>query len=68
MDLSFAQNLKILRKEAQMTQVQLAEMVGVTQRKISSLEVGIVEPDIQMLKRVSKLFNVTIDYLLDNGD
>lgn len=56
-----------LRKENQVTQVQLAKMLGVSQQTISKYENGSREPDNATLLKLSKMFNVTIDYLLENS-
>lgn len=55
-----------LRKDAQLSQSDLAEKIGVSQQTISKYEQGTREPDISTLLRLSQLFNVSIDYLLEN--
>lgn len=56
--------LKQLRKEHDMTQEQLAEKLGVTNRTVSRWETGINIPDIDILIDLSKLYQVDIKELL----
>ena len=64
----FPQTLKELRLERQLTQSELADLLIVNQRTISSWETGIREPDCEMLVKIAKLFDVTTDYLLGVED
>lgn len=50
------------RKELNMTQKELAEKLNVTDRTISRWECGVSLPDVEMLKTVSILLNVDINY------
>lgn len=47
-----------------MTQAQVAEKIGITQRKLSYLESGQTEPDLETLWRLADFFDVTADFLL----
>lgn len=64
--MSFGQNLKTLRcaKLPPLTQTDLANAIGVTQRKISFLETGASEPSLRDLTALCRYFNVSADYLL----
>ena len=53
-----------LRDSAGMTQVELAEKLGVTDRAVSKWENGDNYPDITLLPVISDVFGVTIDHLL----
>ena len=64
----FPQTLKELRLERRLTQSELADLLIVNQRTISSWETGIREPDFEMLVKIAKLFDVTTDYLLGVED
>ncbi len=55
------------RKNKDLSQAQLAEMLGVSQQTISKYENGSREPDNATLLKLSKMFNVTTDYLLENS-
>lgn len=57
--------LKELRLDAGLSQKELAVKFGTTQRNISNWESGHNEPDIEMLKKIAKFFEVSTDYLLD---
>ena len=50
------------RKELNMTQKELAEKLNVTDRTISRWECGVSLPDVEMLKTVSIVLNVDINY------
>lgn len=56
-----------LRKEFKISQVELAEKIGVSQQTISKYEQGLREPDIATLLKLSNIFNVSIDFLLENS-
>jgi len=53
-----------LRKEKLMTQAQLGEKLGVTNKTISRWENGNYMPDVEMLSLLSKEFGVTINELI----
>ena len=48
-----------------LTQTDLANVLGMTQRKISFLETGATEPSLRDLKAICMYFQVSADYLLD---
>lgn len=56
--------LKELRKEKGLTQTELALNLCTTQDSISLWELGKSYPDILMLIKIAKFFDVTTDYLL----
>lgn len=58
--------LKQLRKEKGLNQHELAVKLHVSQPAISGWEKGLNQPSIEDLIALSKLFNVSIDFLLDN--
>ena len=64
MEIKFAEKIKTLRKEWDMTQNQLADALETTQRKISYWELGKVEPDLVSLWKIADFFDVSIDYLV----
>lgn len=64
----FANRLLQLRKEARLKQSELAQILNTTQRRISHLESGKVEPDLITLVAIAKYFNVTLDYLVGITD
>lgn len=64
MDNRFSNNFKELRKIHELTQEQIAEMLGVTSQAISKWECGTSYPDIEMLPVIANIFKVSTDYLL----
>ena len=60
--------IQILRKENNLIQQDLAEKLGVSNKSISKYERGEREPDFNTLKKLSNIFNVSIDYILGVTD
>ena len=60
--------ISTLRKNKNMTQNDLAESLFVTHQAVSKWENGKSIPGIEILYDMTKLFDVTIDYLLDNSE
>ncbi len=60
--------IKELRWEAGMLQADLAKVLKVRQNTVSNWETGRHEPDQDALCAMSKIFNVSIDYILGNTD
>ena len=60
----FNEKLKMLRKESNLTQEELAERLNVSRQAITKWESGDGTPDIENLKQISILFNTTIDELI----
>jgi len=54
-----------LRKESNLTQTELGEKIGVSPKTISKWECGNGLPDITFLKKISDIFGITIEELLD---
>ena len=57
-----------LRKNADMTQSELAEKLKVTRQAVSGYEVGDSFPDISILVIIADLFGVTLDELIGAGE
>ena len=62
--MKFNENLKYLRKEANLTQEQLAEKLNVSRQAVTKWESGQSLPDIQNLKEMADMFGVTMDALV----
>ncbi len=60
----FRNRIYELRKDAQMSQQQLADKIGVNKQTISQYERGVREPQFDTLGKLCDFFNVSIDYLL----
>ncbi len=57
--------LKELRGEKQLTQEQLAEILGVTNRSISRWENGVNMPDLDLVIEIAKYYDISIEEILD---
>ena len=64
MELDFAERLRTLRREMDLTQGKLADILETTQRKISYWESGKIEPDLCSLWKIADFFDVSVDYLI----
>lgn len=53
-----------LRTALGWSQVELAKRLGVAKQTVSNWENENIQPSIEMLIRLAKLFNVTTDYML----
>lgn len=53
-----------LRKCRSWSQVELASRLGITKQTVSNWENDNIQPSIEMLVRLARLFDVTTDYLL----
>lgn len=59
-----AETIKMLREKNELTQVDLAKKLGVTRSSVNAWELGISSPSTQYLIELSKIFKVSVDYLL----
>lgn len=57
-----------LRRARGMRQSELAEAVGVSASAIGMYEQGRREPDLHMLLKLARLFDVSVDYLIGASD
>ena len=62
--MEFSEKLITLRKGRDLTQEQLAGQLNVSRQSISKWESGQVIPEVEKIIELSKVFNVTLDYLL----
>ncbi len=62
----FSQKIKEIRKRFDLSQEQLAEIINVSRQAITKWETGGGLPDVSNLQELSKVFGVTVDYLLDD--
>ena len=63
--MAFSDNLKMLRKEQNIGQQNLAEKLNVSVKTISHWETGYTEPSISQLIMLANFFDVSIDDLVD---
>lgn len=64
--MTFAEKLKSIRKQAGMSQGQLAEKLGVSRQAVTKWETDAGIPDIENIMAISALFHISIDELLSN--
>lgn len=55
--------IKELREDRDLTQLQLAEILGTTQRTVSYYENNQREIPVNVLVKYAKYFNVSLDYI-----
>jgi transcriptional regulator with XRE-family HTH domain len=65
---NFSQNLIRLRKEKGLSQQKLADLTGLTQRKIVYYETKAVKPPIDSIEVIAKSLNVSINKLLGTNE
>jgi len=64
--MDFGKNLKILRKEKGITQTRFAADLNVSGATVAYYEINKRQPNLEMLVKIAKYFNVSTDFLLDN--
>lgn len=62
------EKIKKYREEKKITQVEVAEILGVKPATISKYEAGALEPNIESLKKLAELFEVSVDELLKEDE
>lgn len=60
-----SKHLQILRKKHHYTQDDLAEQLNVSRQAVSKWETGVSVPDLESLLRISKLYDITINDILE---
>ena len=55
-----------LRKEKGMTQLELAEKMGVTDKAVSKWERDLSYPDLNSIPKLAEIFGVSVEYLMQN--
>lgn len=61
---TFGTMIVALRKEQGMTQLELAEKMGVTDKAVSKWERDLSFPDVNSIPKLAEIFNVSIDELM----
>jgi transcriptional regulator with XRE-family HTH domain len=67
-EMIFSEKLQIIRKSKGMTQEELAEKLQVSRQAVAKWESGMAYPDILNLIQLSKLFHITVDYLVKDNE
>ena len=66
--MDFSERLKNLRKQANFTQVEVAEKLGISQPAYASWERGVKKPTQGNLVKIAQVLNVSVDYLVGNSE
>lgn len=64
MEAIVSQNLSSLRKAKHLTQQELAEKIGYSDKSISKWELGKAVPTVDILKEFADFYGVTVDFLI----
>lgn len=66
--MTLGEKLKEARKTMGLSQEQLAQKLCVSRQAVTKWEAGKGTPDVENLRAISALLNISIDYLLDDGE
>ena len=66
--MGFEERLKKLRQEKNLTQEELAKQIKSSRSNIANYENGKNLPSVEVLDKLSEIFNVSTDYLLGKTD
>lgn len=66
--MEFSERLKELRKQAHLTQVELAGKLGIVQSSYADWERGKKKPTQDNLVKIAQVLNVSVDYLVGNSE
>lgn len=66
--MDFGEKIQKIRKQNNLTQEELAEKLYVSRTAISKWESGKGYPSIDLLKQISKVFNISIDKMLSSEE
>lgn len=66
--MEFSERLKELRKQAHLTQVELASKLGIVQSSYADWERGKKRPTQDNLVKIAQVLNVSVDYLVGNSE
>ena len=66
--MSIGNKIKEYREKNNMTQKEIAEILGVEPGTISKYESGMIEPNIESLKRLADTFNIAVDELIKDEE
>lgn len=59
-----ADRIKTLREQKDLTQTELAKLLGITRSSVNAWEMGISTPSTQYIVELAQIFKVSTDYLL----
>lgn len=62
------ERLEVLRKDKHMSQTELANLLGVSQRNYSHMEIGDINIPLDILIKLAEIHHTSIDYMLNLTD
>lgn len=65
---TIADNIKTLRKNYSLTQGQLGEIAGVTDKAVSTWENGVAVPRMSVAKKITDHFGISLSEILEESD
>ena len=63
---TFGENLKSLRKQQNISQVDFAKLMQTTQQRVSEWECNKVEPSLYNIIKILNIFNITFEELIED--
>ena len=66
-DYTFGSRIHKLRRNMGLSQNQLADMLGISGKAVSKWETGCAKPQLDTVKKLSSIFNVSVDELLSGA-
>lgn len=65
--MGISENIKIIRERYNLTQDELAEIAGVTNKAVSTWELGIKEPRIATIEKIANHFGLKKSNIIEDG-
>ena len=65
--MDFGKSFKFYRQKAGLTQKEAADKIGVKDYQLGNYETNRSEPSLEILKKMSKVYSVSIDKMLGNN-
>ncbi|RDV25863.1 helix-turn-helix domain-containing protein [Lysinibacillus capsici] len=66
--MTLSERLVSLRESKGLTQVDVSEKLGIKRARYNAWEQGLSQPNIEMLKSIAELYNISTDYLVGKSD
>lgn len=60
--------LKVLRAEQDLSQAELAKLIGVSRQTINAIETGKYDPSLPLAFKLARLFNLSIEDIFEPDD
>jgi len=65
--MDFGKSFKFYRQKANLTQKEAAEKIGIKNYQLGNYETNRSQPSLEILKKMSKVYSVSIDKMLGNN-